>query len=667
MKTKTLEQLHDKWTVDQARELYGIDNWGAGYFRVNPAGEVCVCPDSSRPEASASLVDIVEGLRERGQDLPVLLRFEDILASRIRLLNRSFATAIKTYGYKGQFRGVFPIKVNQQQQVIEEITSYGKRYHHGLEAGSKAELIAAMAYLDDPDALLICNGYKDEHFIRLALYARMIRVNCVLVIETLNELPLILRLSRELGVRPVLGVRIKLSATASGHWKESGGDRSVFGLSATQIIEAVDLLKAEGMLDCLQLLHYHLGSQLPNIRQIRTGLMEACRVYVGLIQEGASMGMLDLGGGLAVDYDGSHTNFASSCNYTIDEYCRDVIEVVQEVMDEAGAPHPVIITESGRATVAYYSVLIFNILDVSRFSGDESLPEIPEDAGSITRNIHEAAGNIREKNLQEIYHDAIYYRDEARELFKRGDMSIRERALVERIFWYAMQKTQRVLDRMRYVPDDFEGLSEAMSDIYYGNLSVFQSLPDVWAINQILPVMPIHRLKKEPTRQAIISDITCDCEGKIDRFIDLQDVARTLPVHELKAGEDYLIGVFLVGAYQETLGDLHNLLGDTNVASVRVGDNGEIEYVRELEGDSVEDVLTYVEYDPRELTNRFRERAERAVRDGVINGQQRRVLTAAYEAGLRGYTYYGSGGTDTRAGAATWVASPESLVEEEEP
>ncbi|MDW7708903.1 MAG: biosynthetic arginine decarboxylase [Deferrisomatales bacterium] len=644
MKSKTLEQLYDKWTVAKARELYGIDNWGAGYFKINPAGEVCVCPDASRPDASASLVQIVNGLRERGQDLPVLLRFEDILASRIRLLNKTFAATMKSYGYEGGFRGVFPIKVNQQQQVVEEITTFGKRYHHGLEAGSKAELIAAMAYLDDPEALLICNGYKDEHFLRLVLHARMVGLNCVCVIETLNELPLVLRLSREMGVKPVLGVRIKLAASASGHWKESGGDRSVFGLSASQVIELVDLLKAEGMLDCLQLLHYHLGSQIPNIRQIRTGLMEACRTYVGLTQEGAPMGMLDLGGGLAVDYDGSHTNFPSSCNYSLDEYCRDVVEVVQEIMDETGTAHPTVVTESGRATVAYYSVLIFNVLDASRFSGDEALPDVPEEAASITQNIHEAAANVREKNLQEVYHDAIYYRDEARELFKRGQMGIRERALVERIFWYAMQRIQRVLGGMRYVPDDFEGLAEAMSDIYYGNMSVFQSLPDVWAIDQILPVVPIHRLDEPPSRHAIISDITCDSDGKIDRFIDLQDVARTLPLHALRGGEEYLLGVFLVGAYQETLGDLHNLIGDTNVASVRMGDNGEIEYVRELDGDSVGDVLSYVEYDPRELMTRFREKAERAVREGLINGQQRRAITAAYEAGMRGYTYYGSDG-----------------------
>jgi arginine decarboxylase len=642
MKITALEKLHEKWTVEQARELYGIENWGSGYFKIDQKGEVCVCPDSTRGHACASLLDVVRGLRERGRDLPVLLRFEDILASRIILLNDSFNEAIKNYGYKGEFRGVFPIKVNQQQQVVEEITTFGKRYHHGLEAGSKAELIAAMAYLDDPEALLICNGYKDEMFIRLALYARMINLNCVCVIETLNELPLIISLSREMKVRPVLGVRMKLSSTASGLWKESGGDRSVFGLNSSQIVEVVDILKKEGMLDCLKLLHYHIGSQIPNIRQIRNGLVEACRVYTGLIEEGAPMGMLDLGGGLAVDYDGSHTNFASSCNYTIDEYCRDVIEVVMETLGETETPHPIIVTESGRATVAYYSVLVFNILDASRFAGDDTIPPLTEEPSTVTANIHEAASNLREKNLQEIYHDAIYYRDEARDLFKRGQIGIRERALVERIFWYAMQKIQRILEGMRYVPDDFEGLDEAMSDVYYGNLSVFQSLPDVWAINQILPVMPIHRLAEAPTRNAIISDITCDCDGKIDRFIDLQDVARTLPLHELKDGEDYLVGVFLVGAYQETLGDLHNLLGDTNVASIRVGENGEIEYVRELEGDSVEDVLSYVEYDTKELMNRFREKAEKAVREGIITGQQRRAVTSAFNAGMRGYTYYES-------------------------
>jgi arginine decarboxylase len=641
---KAIDLLQDKWTTDQAREVYGVDSWGAGYFRIADSGEVCVCPDAANPNASASLASIIGGLRERGQDLPVLLRFEDILSSRVRLLNETFCQAMAEYGYRGSFRGVFPIKVNQQQQVIEEITSFGEQYHHGLEAGSKAELIAAMAYLDDPEALLICNGYKDETFIRLALYARMLRLNCIIVLETLEEIPLILRLSEELGVRPVLGVRIKLSAIGGGHWRDSAGDLSVFGLNTSQVVEAVDTLRNADMLDCLQLLHYHLGSQIPNIRQIRTGLTEACRVYAGLCQEGAPMGMLDLGGGLAVDYDGSHTNFASSCNYSLDEYCRDVVEVVQQVMDESEIEHPTLVTESGRATVAYYSVLVFNVLAASHLAHDRGLPALPEDAGVITRNIHETATRVNVKNLQEFYHDAIYYRDEARDLFKGGQMGIRERALVERIFWFAMQRMQRLVEDLRHVPRDFEGLDETLSDVYYGNLSVFQSLPDVWAIQQVFPVMPIHRLHQPPTRHAIISDITCDCDGKIDRFNRLQAVGRTLPLHELVPGEDYLLGVFLVGAYQETLGDLHNLLGDTHVASVRIGPDGEIEYVRELDGDSVQDVLSYVEYDPRQLVLRFRQKAERAVRNGAINGHQRRVLTGAYEAGLRGYTYHESNG-----------------------
>jgi len=641
MKIEKKELIAGKWTLDNARDLYGINNWGDGYFKIDRKGEVCVTPDPSNPKASASLPDIVGGLVERGSDLPVLLRFEDILASRIRLINESFGNAIKQYGYKGEYRGVFPIKVNQQQQVIDEISTFGKQYHHGLEAGSKAELIAAISYLDDPEALLICNGYKDEMFIRLALCAQMMDLKCVLVVETLNELPIIIRVSQEMGIKPILGIRIKLSASAGGHWKESGGDRSVFGLNSAQVIKMVDLLREEGMLDCLKLLHYHLGSQIPHIRQIRNGLMEACRIYTGLVGEGAPMGMIDLGGGLAVDYDGSHTNFASSCNYTLDEYCRDIVDLVQQVMDEAELPHPTIVTESGRALVAYYSLLVFNILDTASFTGADTLPELPdEEVGQVTADIHEAAANIREKNLQELYHDVIYYRDETRELFKRGQVSIRERALVESIFWYAMKRIQKVVKGMPYAPDEFEGLDEALSDIYYGNLSVFQSLPDVWAINQLFPIMPLHRHKEAPTRDAVISDITCDCDGKIDRFIDLQDVAKSLPLHELKAGEEYLVGVFLVGAYQETLGDLHNLLGDTNVASVRIGENGEIEYVRELGGDSVKDVLTYVEYDPRELVTRFREKAERAVRSGLINGQMRRVLTRTYEEGLRGYTYY---------------------------
>jgi arginine decarboxylase len=638
---KNAHSIHDKWTMQKAIDLYGIQNWGNNYFFVSEKGEVNVRPDGVSNGPSASLMEIVSGLKERGMEMPMLLRFEDILASRIKVLNESFRAAIREYGYKGTYRGVYPIKVNQQQQVLEELTSYGRQYHHGLEAGSKAELIAAMSYLDDPEALLVCNGYKDEEFIDLGLHARKMGMQCVFVVETMTEVPLIIRRSKQLGIKPILGVRMKLSACAGGHWKESGGDRSVFGLNTAQIVAMVDLLKEAGLLDCLRLLHYHLGSQIPNIRDVRMAIVEACRIYGGLIEEGAPMGMIDLGGGLAVDYDGSHTNFASSCNYSIDEYCRDVVEVIQTTLNENDVPHPTIVTESGRATVAYYSVLLFNILDISRFSTLKDLPKPSEDSHDITRHLHDAATQLTEKNLQESFHDAIYYRDEIRELFKHGKVSIRERAMVEEIFWQIMHKINRKIPTLRYVPDDFEGMQAALADTYYGNLSVFQSLPDVWAINQLFPIMPIHRLNEEPTRQAVIADITCDCDGKIDRFIDMQDVKTTLLLHDVDLEkDDYYLGVFVIGAYQETLGDLHNLLGDTNVASIRLGSDGEIEYVRQIDGDSVADVLTYVEYDPSELINRFRQKAERAVQNKLITVRERRQVVELFNSGLQGYTYF---------------------------
>ncbi len=635
-------EIHERWTVKDAAELYGILNWGGGYFNVNARGEVTVNPSGRKDGPTTSLHEIVKGLRERGMEMPVLLRFEGILASRLAKLNQSFKQAIADYGYRNEYRGVFPIKVNQQQQVIEEITSFGRRFHHGLEAGSKAELLAAMAYLDDPEALLICNGYKDSEFIDLGLYGRMLGLKVVFVIETMTEVPLLIERSKALDVAPIIGVRIKLSSSAGGHWKDSGGDRSVFGLNTAQLIQVADQLKAAGMIDCLQLLHYHLGSQIPNIRDIRSSVVEATRVYAGLVKEGAPMGMLDLGGGLAVDYDGSATNFASSCNYSIDEYCRDLIEQVMTVLDEEKIPHPLLVTESGRATVAYYSVLIFNILDVSSFSSRAELPELPEDAHDYTRNIHEAAQYLTLKNLQETYHDAIYYRDEVRELFKYGKISIRERGLVEDIFWHVMHQIMRKKSQLKYVPDDLEGIEAALADIYYGNLSVFQSLPDIWAIDQLFPVMPIHRLGERPQRTGVIADITCDCDGKIDRFIDLQDVKQTLPLHDFdpQSDGDYCLGVFLTGAYQETLGDLHNLLGDPNVVSLRVGEDGDFEFVREIEGDSVEDVLEIVEYNPKVMIDRFRAKAERAIAQGLIPRANRRDIMDVFQQGMKGFTYY---------------------------
>ena len=628
-----------RWTTDDARELYGIRNWGVGYFDISEQGEVIVRPKGKGSEKSVSLMSIVSGLKARGMNMPVLLRFGDILASRVSLLNESFAKAISDAGYKAPYRGVYPIKVNQQQQVVEEVMNCGRNFHHGLEAGSKAELIAALANMNDSEAFVVCNGYKDEEFVDLALHALKMGIQTVIVLEMSSELAMVLERARRMGVRPKLGIRAKLSTRAGGHWTESGGDRSLFGLNASQIIDVIDQLRSEGMLDCLHMLHYHVGSQIPNIRSVRAAVSEACRFYVDLVKEGAAMGVLNVGGGLAVDYDGSHTNFGSSSNYTIDEYAADLVEVVMKICDEAGVSHPTLASESGRATVAHHSVLLFNVLERARFE-THGLPEsLPSDVSEPVKQLMEVSSSLTSKNAQECYHDAVYYRDEARSLHENGSMALRERALAERIFWHIVSRVAEEMRGRKYVPDELAGLEMAIADVYYANFSVFQSLPDVWAIEQLFPVMPIHRLNEVPTRQGTISDITCDCDGKIDRFIDLHDVKQTLPMHELDNGE-YYMGVFLVGAYQETLGDLHNLFGDTNVVSLRIGADGEIEYTHEIAGDAVEDVLSYVEYNPQDMLDRMRKTAEQAVRTGKITAEERRDIMEAYETGLRGYTYF---------------------------
>ena len=630
----------EHWSADDSAMLYGINDWGAGYFHVNDKGELTISPSPDKDAPTVSLPDIVHGILERGMNMPVLIRVSNILDSRIKQLHASFRKAIAQTKYKGQYKGVFPIKVNQQQQVVEDISRFGKEFHHGLEAGSKAELIAALGTLHDPEACVVCNGYKDEEFIDLALYASMLGFQCILVIEMPSELDVIIERSRALGVKPKIGVRMKLSTRAGGKWTESGGDRSVFGLNSAQLMELVDHLKDENMLDCLRLLHYHIGSQIPNIRDVRAGVQEASRVYTGLVQEGAPMGYLDLGGGLAVDYDGSHTNYQHSRNYTLDEYCVDIIETVGELLSEAAIPHPDIITESGRATVAYSSILLFNILDVARFDPVKIPDKLPENAHDLTKDLMNILSNINQKNLQEFFHDAIYDRDELRLLFKNGRISLRERAIVESAFWHIMAVANKEAQKLNYIPDEFEDLDAALADIYYGNFSVFQSLPDSWAIQQVFPIVPIHRLTERPTRNAILSDITCDCDGKVDKFVDLHDELHTLPLHELKPDEEYYLGVFLVGAYQETLGDLHNLLGDTNVVSITISPDGHFDIDKEIEGDSVGDVLSYVEYDSKELIDFFRSVAEKAVRRKMITPAQRKTITGAFEDGIRGYTYF---------------------------
>jgi len=637
---KELVDFFERWTVEKSSELYRVAEWSGGYFRVAENGDMLVQPSPKAADRAVSIPEIVEGLKDRGLDMPVLLRIENILDAQISLLNETFIAAMKNLGYRGNFMGAYPIKVNQQKQVIDAMVRYGAPYHHGLEAGSKAELIAAMGMMVDKEAPLICNGYKDEEFVDLALHAVKLGFRCVLVVEMPSELPLIVERSRVLGAKPVLGVRIKLAMQGGGHWAESGGERSIFGLNTTQLIHAVDLLQKEDMLDCLQMVHYHLGSQISNIREIRTAVGEACRVYAGLVKEGANMQYLDLGGGLAVDYDGSQSNFLSSRNYSLNEYCTDIIEAVMTTLDEEEIPHPTIITETGRALVAYYSVLLFNVLDKTVFEPD-SLPEkLPEDAPAQLVNMLESMENLTIRNLQETLNDAIYYRDEVRQLFNRGQITLRERSLAENLFWTILSRIFKTGRELKNAPAEINEIERLLSDIYYCNFSLFQSLPDSWAIDQLFPVMPIHRLNEKPTRNGVIADITCDCDGKIDRFVDRFGAKPFLPLHELKDTEEYYLGVFLVGAYQETLGDLHNLLGDTNVVTVSLRQDGKFDFSGELEGDTVADILSYVEYDPKRLLMKFRKTAETAVKEGLISPLERKEVMQAYEAGLRGYTYF---------------------------
>jgi arginine decarboxylase len=632
--------LSQEWSAEHSARLYGVRDWGSDYFDVSEDGNAVVSLQFGDKTIKVPIIDIVNGMKQRGLDMPAVLRIENLLDLRITQLNEAFARAIDEAGYQNHYRGVFPIKVNQQCHVIEEIADYGSRYHHGLEAGSKAELIIALSQLRDHDSLIICNGYKDEEFIELGLYARQMGIKCFFVLETAAELETILDRSRALGIDPLIGVRIRLASMVEGHWNEDSGDRSIFGLSTNALLNVVDQLKKADMLHCLQLLHSHLGSQIPNIRNIRSGVMEACRFYAGLIEEGAPMGYIDLGGGLAVDYEGTRSNSTHSMNYGLDEYCYNIVETLQESLDPLGIPHPVIVSESGRALVAYSSMLLFNILEV-REHKPEIIPEqAPDDSHDLIVNLFGVLDYVNADNLQECYNDSLYYRDEVRELFHHGQASLRDRALAENITLAILEKISDLLPQARRVSPELENLPELLSDIYYGNFSLFQSLPDIWAIDQLFPIMPIHRLNEAPIRDAVLADMTCDCDGKIDNFISPDGVRRTLPLHPLKAGEEYYLSVFLVGAYQETLGDLHNLFGDTNVVSVHINEDGSFDFVREFHGDSIADVLSYVEYDPKLMQEQFRRIAEQAVRDGKISVPMRQQMLRAFRESMNGYTFF---------------------------
>ena len=626
------------WSADDSADLYGIRNWGGDFFDISDQGNVVVRAHPDLPEVS--VIDIVREMRERGLDMPAILRIENVLDRRIAELNEAFARAIRELDYRNIYRGVFPIKVNQQCHVVEEIASFGGRYHHGLEAGSKAELVIALSKLQDNDSLIICNGYKDAEFIELGLHANAMGIRCIFVLETPTELPIIIERSRALGIEPMLGARIRSSVQVDGHWNQDSGDRSIFGMSTAKLMEVVAQLKQENMLHCMQLLHCHLGSQIPNIRNIRSGVAEACRYYAGLVEEGAVMGYLDLGGGLAVDYDGAHSNSTHSMNYQLDEYCINVVETISETLSPLDIAHPVIVTESGRATIAYSSMLLFNILDVRTYDPPAGEIVLPEGANSVLQSLNEVLQVLDRDNYQECYNDAVFYRDELRSLFLRGQASLMERAIAENIGLSVLQRVAAYVREEERAPAELEDLPSQLADIYYGNFSLFQSLPDMWAIDQVFPIMPIHRLDEEPQRAAVIADLTCDCDGKIDKFVTGNGIQTSLPVHAVREGEDYYLGVFLVGAYQETLGDLHNLFGDTHVVSVSIDEDGAYHFEREFHGDTISDVLTYVEYDPKVMVEELRVRAERAVKTGRITAAKRREMMAAFKASLDGYTYF---------------------------
>ena len=631
-----LDQQVKPWTVSDAAELYDVRRWGAGYFSVNAAGNLCVHP-TKEPNRSIDMKQLVDDLQLRGIDLPILIRFAEILKHRLGEIHGAFQQAMKEHQFKGQYCCVYPIKVNQQRQVVEEVLEFGRPFNFGLEAGSKPELLAVMS-LASNDTPIICNGFKDAEFIEMAMLAHKIGRQIIPVVEKYTELGLLLEYAQKIGVRPNIGMRVKLATKSSGRWQSSGGYRSKFGLTVTEILRALDELKQLDMGDCFKLLHFHLGSQIPNIRHIKQALNEAVRVYVELAGRGAGLEYLDVGGGLGIDYDGSQTNFESSANYSLQEYANDVVYHIQSVCDDAGIKHPTIVSESGRAIVAYHSALVFNVLGVSGLGESEVPNELPAEAEQPIVDLLGTYQNVAARNLLESYHDAQQALEMAMSLFSGGYLPLDQRSLAENLFWAICRKMQRLVRQLDYVPEDLQGLDALLSDTYFCNFSLFQSMPDSWAIRQLFPVMPIHRLCEQPTHHAVLGDITCDSDGKIDLFIDRRDVKRTLPLHAFN-GEPYYLGAFLIGAYQEILGDMHNLFGDTNAVHVSLDANGSVVLETVIKGDTVREVLNYVEFDPDVLVRKLRTDVEVAVRESRLDIQQAGRLLRFYEDGLHGYTY----------------------------
>ncbi len=626
-----------KWTIEDSKELYNINGWGVSYFGINNKGDVYVSP--CKNNAQIDLREVMDELALRDVTPPVLLRFPDILDNRIEKTASCFQQAKEEYDYKGENFIIYPIKVNQIQPVVEEIISHGRKFNLGLEAGSKPELHAVIAVQCQSDSLIICNGYKDQAYIELALLAQKMGKRIFIVVEKLNELETIAKVAKKLNVKPNLGIRIKLASSGSGKWEESGGDASKFGLTSAELLQALDILKQKGMQECLRLIHFHIGSQITKIRRIQTALREAAQFYINLHKMGYDVEFVDCGGGLGVDYDGTRSsNSESSVNYSIQEYVNDCIYTFVEAADKNGIRHPNIITESGRSLTAHHSVLVIDVLETA------SLPEMPEEFEAkandhqLVKDLYEIWDNLNPRTMLEDWHDAEQIRDEALELFSHGIVDLKTRAEIERMYWSVAHEINSLAKSMKHVPEELKNLDKLLADKYFCNFSLFQSLPDSWAIDQLFPIMPIQRLNERPTRHATLQDITCDSDGKISNFVADGHIKHVLPIHALRKNENYYLGVFLIGAYQEILGDMHNLFGDTNAVHISVKD-GKYHIDQIIDGETVEEVLDYVQYNPKKLVRQLETWVTKSVKEGKISLEEGKEFLGTYRSGLYGYTY----------------------------
>lgn len=626
-----------KWTIEDSKELYNINGWGTSYFGINEKGDVYVTPCKDNTEID--LRDIMDELALRDVTAPVLLRFPDILDNRIEKTSSCFQQAKKEYDFKAENFIIYPIKVNQMQPVVEEIISHGRKFNLGLEAGSKPELHAVIAVQCQSDSLIICNGYKDESYIELALLAQKMGKRIFIVVEKLNELDLIAKAAKKLNVKPNLGIRIKLASSGSGKWAESGGDASKFGLTSSELLQALQKLDDNGLHDCLKLIHFHIGSQITKIRRIQTALREAAQFYVNLHKMGYNVEFVDCGGGLGVDYDGTRSSSSeSSVNYSIQEYVNDCVYTFIDASDKNNIHHPNIITESGRSLAAHHSVLVIDVLETA------SLPEMKEEFEpdesdhQLVKDLYDIWDNLDSRSMLEDWHDAEQIREEALELFSHGIVDLKTRAEIEAMYWNVCHEINTLAKTMKHVPDELRNLDKLLADKYFCNFSLFQSLPDSWAIDQLFPIMPIQRLTERPTRNATLQDITCDSDGKITNFVTNGHISHVLPLHQLNKEEPYYLGVFLVGAYQEILGDMHNLFGDTNAAHISVKD-GKYNIDQIFDGETVEEVLDYVQYNPKKLVRQLEQWVTKSIKNGKISLEEGKEFLSNYRSGLYGYTY----------------------------